>query len=221
LAIEAECAQPIRVPLESTHEPPPLPPHSRSRTAAGGRIAPEAPFRVLYSNDTTNITSCVSPFHQAREPFRQEMLEASVDEVAGLVDAHFLQPGLGMVPLWPSKVLPLAEHYAWIKQRYGQKPDSFGQFGQFVLNGGDVVKVFIDRCRAKGQAAFISFRMNDAHHKEFVDPKPGDKPGSSIGMSVTKFYAAHPEHRIKPGSQRGRISFTTSRCRRCGRKNSR
>jgi len=65
------------------------------------------------------------------------MLEATVDEVAGLVDAHFLQPGLGMVPMWRSKVLPLAEHYAWIKERYGQKPDSFGQF---VLNGGDAVE---------------------------------------------------------------------------------
>ena len=30
----------------------------------------KAPFRVLYSNDTTNITSCVSPFHAEREPFR-------------------------------------------------------------------------------------------------------------------------------------------------------
>lgn len=160
----------------------------------------KAPFRVLYSNDTTNITSCVSPFHAAREPFRPAMLEATVDEVAGLVDAHFLQPGLGMVPMWPSKVLPLAEHYAWIQQRYGQAPDAFGKF---VLDGGDVVKVFIDRCRARGQAAFISFRLNDSHHKEYVDPKPGDKPGSSIGMSVTRFYAEHPEHRIQPGSSRG------------------
>lgn len=160
----------------------------------------KAPFRVLYSNDTTNVMSCVSPFHKAREPFRQEMLEATVDEVAGLVDAHLLQPGLGMVPMWPSKVLPLQEHYAWIKERYGQKPDSFGQF---VLNGGDVVKVFIDRCRQQKQAAFISFRMNDAHHKEFSDPKPADKPGGSIGMSVTRHYVEHPEHRIKPGSQRG------------------
>jgi hypothetical protein len=72
-----------------------------------------------------------------------------------------------------------------------------------VLNGGDIVQRFIDRCRAKGQAAFISLRMNDAHHKEFVDPKPGDKPGSSIGVSVTRWYAEHPEHRIKPGSLRG------------------
>lgn len=175
--------------------------HTLAATPLISAEAPRrAPFRVLYSNDTTNITSCVSPFHQAREPLRKEMIEATVDEVAGLVDAHLLQPGLGMVPMWPSKVLPLAPHYAWIKERYGQKPDSFGQF---VLNGGDVVKTFIDRCRAEGQAAFVSFRMNDAHHKEFVDPKPGDKPGGSIGMSVTRFYADHPEHRIKPGSLRG------------------
>jgi hypothetical protein len=161
----------------------------------------KAQFRLLYSNDTTNITSCVSPWHKKAEPFRPEMLEASVDEVAGTgVDAHFLQPGLGMVPMWPSKVLPLAEHYAWIKERYGQGPDSFGRY---VLDGGDVVKVFIDRCHRRGQAAFISFRLNDAHHKEFVDPKPGAKPGGSIGMSVTRFYAEHPEYRIKPGSLRG------------------
>ena len=100
---------------------------------------PKPPFRLLYSNDTTNITSCVSPFHKARQPFSKEMLEATVDEVAGTgVDAHFLQPGLGMVPMWPSKVLPLAEHYAWIQQRYQQGPDSFGKF---VLGGGDVVNV--------------------------------------------------------------------------------
>ncbi len=158
------------------------------------------PPRVLYSNDTTNITSCISPFHKDREPFRKEMLEATVDEVTELVDAHMLQPGLGMVPMWPSKVLPLAEHYAWIKQRYGQKPDPFGQF---VLDGGDIVQVFIDRCRQRQQAAFISFRMNDAHNKEFCDPKPGEKPSGSIGMSVTKFYAEHPEYRLKPDSLRG------------------
>lgn len=161
---------------------------------------PKAPFRVLYSNDTTNITSCISPWRKAGEPFRAKMLEASVDEVAGLVDAHFLQPGLGMVPMWPSKVIPLDEHYAWIKQRYGVGPDSFGKF---VLGGGDVVKVFIDRCRQTKQAAFISFRLNDAHHKEFADPKPGDKPGTSIGMSVTRHYIDHPEFVLKPGSKRG------------------
>ncbi len=159
-------------------------------------LRPKAPFRVLYNNDTTNITSCVSQFHAARETFRREMLEATVDEVAGLVDAHFLQPGLGMVPMWPSKVLPLDAHYAWIKERYGQKPDSFGQF---VLDGGDVVKVFIDRCRQHNQAAFISLRMNDAHHKEFTDPKPGDKPGTSMVKGKDKgFSVSHLLKLLKP-----------------------
>ena len=168
--------------------------------ALGAEARPRAPFRVIYSNDTTNITSCVSPFHKAREPFRKEMLEATVDEVAGLVDAHFLQPGLGMVPMWPSKVLPLEPHYAWIKARYGVGPDSFGNY---VMKGGDVVQVFLDRCRATKQAAFISFRLNDAHHKEFYEPKPGDKPGSSMGMSVTRHYMEHPELVMKRDFKRG------------------
>ena len=160
----------------------------------------KAPFRVIYSNDTTNITSCVSPFHKAREPFRAAMLEATVDEVEGLVDAHFLQPGLGMTPMWPSKVMPLEAHYAWIKERYGVGPDSFGNF---VMRGGDIVKVFVDRCRATKQAPFISFRLNDAHHKEFTHPKPDDKPGGSMGMSVTRHYVEHPEFILNPDSKRG------------------
>jgi hypothetical protein len=64
------------------------------------RAAPPAKpsFQLLYSNDLTNITSCVSPWHRRGEPFRPEMLEASVDEVADRgVDVHLLQPGLGWV----------------------------------------------------------------------------------------------------------------------------
>jgi len=163
-------------------------------------VRAKAPFRVIYSNDITNITSCVSPFHQARQPFRREMLEATGDEVSGLVDAHFLQPGLGMVPMWPSKVMTLESHYAWIKERYGVGPDSFGNF---AMRGGDVVQIFLDRCRATKQAAFISFRLNDAHHKEFTHPKSGDKPGSSMGMSVTRHYVEHPEYIFNRDSKRG------------------
>ncbi len=165
--------------------------------AASGKR--RAPFRILYSNDLTHITSCVSPYHQARQPFRPDMLDASVDEVAGLVDAHFLQPGLGVIPLWPSAVFDLKEHFAWIQKRYGQKPDTFSQY---VLSGGDLVQRFLDRCRARGQAAFVSLRLNDAHHKEFTEPQVGRQPGSSIGMSVTRWYAEHPEFRIQPDSKR-------------------
>ena len=169
-----------------------------ARLSAADQTGHQAPYRVLYSNDTTNLSGCISPFHKKGEPFRLSMLEASVDEVAGLVDAHFLQPGLGMVPMWPSKVLPLEEHYRWLKERYNQEPDSFGRI---VLSGGDVVKTFVDRCRLRGQAPFISFRLNDAHHKEFADTKPGEKTGY-LGMSVTRFYEEHPEYHIVPGSKR-------------------
>src|SRR4051812_5783416 len=136
-------------------------------SASGAEIfgtARKAPYRVLYSNDTTNVLGCTSPWHAKGAPFRPELIEASVDEVAGLVDAHFLQPGLGEVPMWPSKVEPVAGHYRWIRDTYGLGPDAFGKY---VLEGGDVVKVFLDRCRAKRQAGFISVRLNDAHHKEF------------------------------------------------------
>ncbi len=169
--------------------------------AAPAAPPPRAPFKLLYSNDTTNILSCVSPFHKAREPFRGTMVQATVDEVADKgVDVHMLQPGLGMVPMWPSKVLPLDQHYAWMKERYGQKPDSYGGF---VLNGGDIVKLFVDRCRERGQSPFISFRLNDAHHKEYADTPKGEKLTQQMGMSVTRFYVEHPEMRLKPQSTRG------------------
>ncbi|MBM4082161.1 MAG: hypothetical protein FJ278_20820, partial [Planctomycetes bacterium] len=156
---------------------------------------PRAPFRVLFSNDTTNILSCVSPWHKKGEPFRPEMLEATVDEVAGTgVDAHLLQPGLGWIPWWKSKVYPAEEHYRWFQQRTGAEPDSFGKY---MLAGGDLVKVFVARCRQHGQAAFVSLRMNDAHHLENADAKDRSAIWSS------QFYVAHREHCIGQDPARG------------------
>jgi len=167
-------------------------PQLHAAEAARGK----APFRVLYSNDTTNIMSCVSPWHKKGEPFRTEMLEATVDEVAGTgVDAHLLQPGVGWVAWWPSKVYPAEEHYRWLKQTYGLDPDSFGRY---VLAGGDIVKVFVDRCRQRGQAPFISYRLNDGHHKEWAAAKPGEKVGGGAAQGLTRFYCEHPEYRIGP-----------------------
>lgn len=161
-----------------------------------GDQRPRRPFRVLYGNDTTNTTSCVSPFHPAGEPFRAALLEATVDEAADAgCDVQILQPGHGRVPMWPSRVLPLPEHYAWIKTHYGLEPDTFGRF---VLAGGDVVDVFSARCRRRKQAAFVSIRLNDAHNLERVDDTPADRIGGAAAMSLTQFYAEHPEFRIGP-----------------------
>ena len=134
----------------------------------------KSPYRVLYSNDATNITTCVSPYHRKGERWRPEMLEATVDEVAGTaVDVHLIQLAHGQVPWYPSKLYPLEEHHAWWKERFGVDPenDAFGvgSVHRFILDGGDPLQIFIDRCRAKDQAPFISLRLNDIHHVQWMD----------------------------------------------------
>jgi hypothetical protein len=164
----------------------------RSATLAGAATlvraaGPKAPFRVLYSSDTTHILTCTSPWHQRGEALKPEMFLASVDESAAAgADAHLLQPGLGWVPWWPSKVLPLGEHVAWFREHFGSKNSN--AFLKFVLGGGDFVKLTLDRCRERGIAGFISFRLNDAHHK---DAAPRVE-------AVPRFYAEHPEYRLGP-----------------------
>ncbi|MCF7853933.1 MAG: hypothetical protein K9N51_03975 [Candidatus Pacebacteria bacterium] len=129
--------------------------------------AAEQPLRILYSDDLTHIGSCVSPYHKKGELFRPEMMAADVDEVADAgADVHMLQPGLGWTALWRSRVLPFREHYEWVMERYGGG-DSI--FDRYMLDGGDVVQVFVDRCRQRGTEPFISLRMNDYHGKELLD----------------------------------------------------
>jgi hypothetical protein len=124
------------------------------------------------------------------------MLDATVDEVAGRgIDAHLLQPGLGWVPWWQSKVYPPAEHYRWLKETYGVEPDSIARW---VLAGGDLVARFIQQCRKRSVTPFISLRLNDGHHKEWATSKRGDKISAGAGQGLCRFYCEHPEYRIGP-----------------------
>jgi hypothetical protein len=153
-------------------------------------VRPKPPFRVLYNNDATNTVACVSPWHKKGEDFRPRMLEATVDEVAGTgVEVHLLQPGLGWIPWWKSSVYPAEEHYRWFQQRTGAEPDAFGKY---MLEGGDMVRLFVDRCRQRGQSPFVSLRMNDAHHLEYADVK------GRAAIWASRFYVEHPEYRIGP-----------------------
>jgi hypothetical protein len=149
---------------------------------------PKAPYKLLFNNDSTNILTCVSPYHPKRAPFNPSMLKATVDEVDG-VDAHLLMPGMGWVPWWQSKVLPIEEQTKWFRDYFGVEPRT--SFHDFLLEGGDFVKVFVDRCRLRGQAPFITFRLNDAHNLEYRE-----KPGPTHVVSITKFYMEHPEYWI-------------------------
>ena len=147
----------------------------------GGEKMKKAPYKVLFSNDTTNILTCVSPYHKKREPFKEEMLEGTVDETAGIgIDVHMLQPGLGWVPWWQSTVYSAEEHARWYKEKTGS---DVGSFDKYVLDGGDMVQVFVDRCHERGLTAFISQRLNDGHHVRGVG---------------SRFYEEHPEYRIGP-----------------------
>ena len=167
---------------------------------------PAKQFKVLYSDDLTHIGTCVSPYHKKGELFRQEMIERDVDEVADAgADIHLLQPGLGWSPMWRSQVLPFEEHYRWVKERYGCA-DSV--FDRYLLKGGDIVQVFVDRCRKRGTSPFISLRMNDYHGKHFLDftreqiaasAKSGaHKTGFLLTQFASRFQAEHHDWRIGP-----------------------
>jgi hypothetical protein len=156
------------------------------------------PFRVLFSNDTTNISNCPSPFNPKTGPFRESYLRAEVVEAArGGADAQFLQPGLGWVPWWQSKVLPMAEHAAWLEAR-GR---SLNGYEKFVLGGGDLIAVFVDECRKQGVAPFVSLRMNDVHHI-YRGVMEKDPVKQRTAMEEFRFFADHPGYLLGPGADR-------------------
>lgn len=165
---------------------------------AGEAARPRPPYRLIYDNDLTNVISRPSPFHNAGEPFTIEKLMASVDEVAGTgVDAVALQPGYGWVPCWKSKIYPYAQHVEWLKERYGTGPRLLSGY-----NAENITGEFLDRCRADHLAGFISLRMNDYHHKNFVDftkeefAKYRDKINRKFELKVSRLYMEHPEYRL-------------------------
>ncbi len=174
---------------------------------ASGNHRRKAPFKVLFSNDATNMLECVSPYHPGAPydfsviwnkeldeqvgPLTNEIIQASVDEAAG-VDAHFLQPGYGWLAWWKSKVHPAAEDYKWIQEQTGVPPDAFGRY---ILAGGDMVQVFVDRCRQRGQAPFVSLRLNDPQTISFGAKDP-------YSVFVSRFYMEHPEYWLDRNSDK-------------------
>ena len=165
----------------------------------------KAPFKVIYSNDMTHIDTCISPYapepfdqtSRIGKPFSTERLRAAVDETAGIgIDAHFLQPGLGWVAWWKSEVYPFEEHVRFMKEKTGLTPDASG-FARYMADGGDIVGAFVERCREKGLAPFISLRLNDSHGHEFVNTDPGEIPGWAWHV-FSPVHSDRPEWRIGP-----------------------
>ena len=162
--------------------------------AAAAPTTGKAPFRLWYNNDTTNIMGVDSPFHQRGEPLTDEAIFGSIDEVAGRgVDAYALSPGLGHVPFWKSEVYP--DHFQWWMKKTGLEPDAYGRY---LLDGGDMVRALVERCRHHGMAPFVSLRMNDVHRLENV----GKKTPESIWVS--RFYEENPDLLLEPDHPRRR-----------------
>jgi hypothetical protein len=182
--------------------------HSATAAKTSCKQKSKAPFKVMYSNDATNMLECVSPYHPSAPydfdvnrlddqyekkvgPLTDDMIRASVDEAAG-ADAQFLQPGYGWLAWWKSKVHPAANDYKWIQEQTGVPPDAFGRY---VLSGGDMVKVFVDRCHERGKAAFVSLRLNDPQTISFGPKDP-------YSVFVSRFYMEHPEYWLDKNSSK-------------------
>jgi hypothetical protein len=168
------------------------------------------PYRVLFSNDTTNILTCKSPYNErgglGLDPatgkptyhpcgFDASKLEATVDETAGMgVDVHMLQPGVGWVPWWKSRHYPYAEHIRFMKEQSGMAPAA-DPFAAYMAAGGDMVEVFTHRCRTQGLAPFVSFRLNDSHGHEFLTYEKKDVPAWAWHC-FSPVHVNHPEWRL-------------------------
>jgi len=155
------------------------------------------PFRVLYSNDCTNLTCVISPFHAKGEPFSPEMLEASVAEVEGFTDVHLIQLAGGRVPWYRSKIYPMTAHRDWWCQHFGVSPDHpvwTTGYNKYMLDGGDILADFVDACHRHNQLAFVSQRLNDQHglNNEMIE-KPGQTAATEF---INRFYVEHLEYRI-------------------------
>ena len=156
----------------------------------------KAPFKILYSDDFTHSYNCVSPYNPTRlGPWNIEMLRGAVRDVSKEeADVHMLQLTTMYVPWWPSKSYSMQEHYDWWRKHYGNDPETQisgeADINNYVLNGGDPVKVFVEECRKMGKAAFISCRMNDGHHREYAFNE-----GNKLGVhTLSKFFVENPQY---------------------------
>ena len=156
--------------------------------------SPKAPFRTLYDNDVTYLLSIRNPHRAAGAPFDEAMLRAAVAEAADAgADAQIMSAG-SWVPWWRSEKFPIRRQLEWFAAHYGKTPA--GAFTDYLKNGGDMMAVFVEECRRRGQAAIGAIRLNDLHHL-YDAFNPDINP--LRGIYISEFYATHPQYRLGTG----------------------
>ncbi len=166
--------------------------------------AEKAPFRALYNNDLMNLYGCKSPWNSSGQTMEM-MIRGSVDETvdAGF-DVHMLAPGYGFVPFWNSDIYPFAEHMQWFYATFSQAPNPLTNY---MLDGGDVVAVFIDQCRTRGISPFISYRVNDHHEMEFIAMPQGTAlPTTWADLMIDQWRYEHLDYCLSDPEDRTDLS---------------
>lgn len=152
----------------------------------------EATPEVFYSNDTTHILSCVSPWRTREDRasgFTDDHLRASISEAAD-ADVHLLQPGLGWIPWWDSKVYSPQEHYGEFLAKHGIT--KIPPIGRYLLEGGDMVRTLVEHCRKIGVQPFVSLRLNDGHHvRKLASALEKQQPAPEMARHFWENYEAY------------------------------
>lgn len=177
-------------------------------------------WKAIYGTDVYPIVKCVSPYRRAGEHFRPEMLEAAVDESAGIgADAHKMVPGYGWVPRWKSERYPFKEHYDWYVRTFGA-PDwnRYAEqrgYVEFMLGGGDYVQVFIDRCRRRGLAPLLSVRTDyqgGAGPQDYISRFLYENPQFRLGSSGYTQGVEHFMNWIHPEVREHKLALIAELC---------
>jgi len=144
--------------------------------------------RFIYNSDGNNML-LYKPY-----PMTPEDLYSYIDEIADTqVTSLFISPHFGMPVTYPTEVGDLiGEHAspeltATITPEAELKSSELGIMNVRALieSGSDPVGLAIDRAKAKGMEAFVSWRLNEVHSVEKDD-----------SLIFSRFWKAHPEWRV-------------------------
>lgn len=169
---------------------------------SGHLYADKAPFRILFNHDLLYMGK-ESPWNpdNANPISVEQMLRCSIDEIAQAgCDVITFAPGYGYVPFWKSNIYPYREHMEWWDTVFVQPHH---RFTQYMLEGGDMVEVFIDQCRRRQISPFITIRINDLHMLEYMPLPDGSVlPGTWADLMLDRWRREHTHYCITRPEER-------------------
>ncbi|MBQ8140793.1 MAG: hypothetical protein IJ038_03755 [Clostridia bacterium] len=146
---------------------------------------------LFYFNDPGHILSCINENNPSRSQIvTKTRLDAAVTEATDAGFDVFVNEIYGMVPWYPSEVLPVSEHLDWFYNEFGGKDDGYG-FLTYAKNGNDFVQIQLDKTHEEGKLYFLSYRMNDLHNLSI-----GDNPNQAAIQWISEFWQKNPQYRI-------------------------